>query len=126
FVFDFPVDFLMEQYSSKTFYQARMEIDGIADARITSFEKKGSKTSYSIERHVEVRTDSAPKFIRKITDTLIHDAVLITTQGVWDSKNKIGSNEIKAQGVPVFVDVEFQFLPEGENSSRVKALMEVK
>lgn len=125
FVFDFPVQFLMEQYSSKTFYEARMEIDGITDARITSFEKKGGKTSFSIERHVEMRTDSAPKFIRKITDTLIHDAVLITTAGVWDSKKQHGSIEIKAQGVPVSVDIEFQFLPEHENSTRVKTMMEV-
>ncbi len=126
YLMNFPADFLIEQYSTKAFYEARMKMDGIEDADIVLFESDGNKTRYCIERHVEMQTDRAPKFIQKIADNLVKGAVTVRTQGEWDKKKLTGINQIHADGMPVNVNIDFKFIPEGDSSTRIKAEMEIK
>jgi hypothetical protein len=125
YIFNFSKDFLLDQYSSQAFYEARMEMDEIENANISSFTQKGSITSFEIDRVVEIHTHKAPKFIQKIADSLISDNVHIVTQVLWDKKRSRGHNHIKPQSVPISVEIIFNLEEISDTETRVKTDLEI-
>lgn len=123
--FPFSKKFLLEQYSSKDFYEARIKIDGIQNSKLLNFKEKGAETTFQIDREVEIRTHSAPKFIQKIADKFVGDSALLSTQITWNKDKASGLNIIQAKGVPVSVTIKFLIKEISSDKAVIKSEMEI-
>ena len=118
--FSFSKELLLEHYTSKEFYTERMKSEGIEDAKIVSYENSDAGMSLEMKREVEIRTDNAPKFVQKVVDKFISGHAAISTYVFWDKKTAIGSMEIDSGGMPGEVEIKFNIIETGENSSEMQ------
>lgn len=123
--FPYSKQFLLDQYSSKSFYEARIEIDGIENSKVLNFKEKGMETTFQIDREVEIRTHGAPKFIQKIADKFVGDSALISTQITWHKDKGTGLNVIQAKGVPVSVTIKFLIKEISSKKSVIKSELDI-
>lgn len=123
--FSFSKKFLLDQYRSKEFYEARIKIDGIENSKVSNFKEKGAETTFQIDREVEIRTHSAPKFIQKIADKFVGDAAHIITQVSWNKDKGIGLNTIQAKGMPLVVTIKFTICEISDNKALIKSELDI-
>jgi len=119
-LFKLPMQELITQYSSQQFYIERFELDGVEDYTITHFEENESTSVLEMERHFEVRTNSLPKFIKKVIDNLAGDSATVLVKVDWNKKTGIGTNKIEPQGMPINIVLNFQLSEKSESECLAK------
>jgi len=124
-ILPFSKEFLLDQYASKEFYEARIKMDGIEGSKIIDFKQAGSETSFRIDREVEIRTHSAPRFIQKFADKFVGESAIISTVVSWNKEKAIGVNSIQAKGVPVSVAIKFRLSDISENETLFKTDLDI-
>jgi len=120
-----PLKTVLTQYTSKDFYQKRLELEGIQGSKMTRFEEKGANTLIEIQRETEIRTDKLPGLLKKTIDKLVGKSANIITTAKWNRDTAVGVNTVHAQGVPISSTITFKLLEKSPKLCLVKAELEV-
>jgi len=124
-IINLPLKAVLEQYTSKEFYQKRLDLEGIQGSKITRFEKKGLNTLIEIQRETEIKTDKLPGLLKKAIDKLVGDSANIITSVKWNHETAIGVNTVQAHGVPISTIITFKLQQKSLEQCLVKAELEV-
>lgn len=116
---------LLDQYTSKEFYQKRLDLEGIHGTKITRFEKKGLNTLIEIQRETEIKTDKLPGLLKKAIDKLVGDSANIITSAKWNHETAAGVNTVHAHGIPITSTITFKLQEKSPKQCLVKAEIEV-
>jgi hypothetical protein len=125
-VFKLPMQELLAQYSSQQFYLDRFELDGVEDFVITHFEENDLTSVLEMERHFEIRTNSLPKFIKKVIDNMAGDSASVIVKVNWNKKTGAGSNVIEPKGIPVTIFINFQLSEKSKTQCLARVDISIK
>lgn len=124
-IINLPLKTVLDQYTSKEFYQKRLELEGIQGSKITRFEQKGSTTLIEIQRETEIKTDKLPGLLKKALDKLLGDSTNIVTTAKWNHDTAVGVNTVQAHGVPIFSTITFKLSEKSPKQCLVKVEIEI-
>ena len=124
--FKIPQEFLLAQYTSPQFYQARAEQDKVEGFSLSNFKEQGAQVTFDIDRVIVVKTDKLPKIFKKVIERLAGDSTVISTKVEWEKENARGYNLIRAKGVPIVVEVNFEVKRKSDSECVNKVRVAIK